>query len=85
MRIPILILCADIALGGCSTFASPEAPVCDGRHRRPANLYGSVLVPARPAVAPEEANTLPNADAPVDVQAPVMPARAPAPPQGGCA
>ena len=85
MRIPILILCADIALGGCSTFASPEAPVCDGRHRRPANLYGSVLVPARPAVAPEEATTLPNADAPVDVQAPVMPARAPAPPQGGCA
>lgn len=82
MRIPILILGATVALGGCSTFKAEEAPVCDGRHRRPANLYGSVLDPAPTAVAPEPQDQTPHADAPTDVQTPVMPA--PAPPIGGC-
>jgi type IV secretion system protein VirB7 len=82
MRIPILIFGATVALGACSTFASPDAPICDGRHRRPVNLYGSVLHPAPTPVAPEEAGVIPNADARADVQAPVMPAPASAP--GGC-
>ena len=43
MRIPILILGATVALAGCSTFGPPDVPVCDGRHRRPANLYGSEI------------------------------------------
>lgn len=85
MRIPILILGAVVALAGCSTFAPPDVPVCDGRHRRPANLYGSVLDPASIAVAPEPRDPTQHADAPTDVQTPVTPARAPALPQGGCA
>ena len=53
MRTLILILGAAVALSGCSTLRKHEAPVCDGKHRRPANLYGSVLDPASPpATAP---------------------------------
>ncbi len=40
-------------LSACAALGDPEPPVCDGRHRRPANSYGSVLVPApRPTEAP---------------------------------
>lgn len=84
MRIPIFILSATVALGACSTFASPDAPVCDGHHRRPANLYGSVLVPASPAAptpAPPEADAVPNAEATADDHTPVLPTLASA----GCA
>lgn len=83
MRIPIVLLGVSVALGGCTTFAPPDPPVCDGRHRRPANLYGSVLVPAAPAPEPEEANTVPDVELPPDVPTPVRPAPASAP--GGCA
>lgn len=31
------------ALAGCATPGDPKPPVCDGRHRRPANPYGSIL------------------------------------------
>lgn len=51
IRLSILILSAAIALGGCTTLGSEKAPVCDGKHRRPANLYGSVLSPASPPTA----------------------------------
>lgn len=84
MRIPILIIGATVALAGCSTFAPPDVPVCDGRHRRPANLYGSVLVPASPAAstpASPEADAVPNAEATADDHTPVLPTPAPA----GCA
>lgn len=37
-----------LALGGCASLGKTKAPVCDGKHRRPANLYGSVLDPAAP-------------------------------------
>ncbi len=36
------------ALSACATFRTSDAPVCDGRHRRPANPYGSILSPAAP-------------------------------------
>ena len=80
MRIPILILGATVALGACSTFASPDAPICDGRHRRPANLYGSVLDPVPPPLL-READAVPSANAPEDDEMPVLPTPAPA----GCA
>jgi type IV secretion system protein VirB7 len=83
MRSMIPILAAAVTLGGCSTFRATEPPVCDGRHRRPANLYGSVLNPTVHPVAPEPADDTPEVDAPADDQTPVMPAPAPAP--GGCA
>lgn len=62
MRGLILLLTA-VALTGCSTLRSEKAPVCDGKHRRPANLYGSVLDPAAPpkaATAPEKLSALPT-------------------------
>jgi hypothetical protein len=52
MRTLILVLGATLALGGCSTFGKEKTPVCDGKHRRPANLYGSVLNPPSPPAAP---------------------------------
>jgi hypothetical protein len=40
-----------LALGGCTgTHIKPPA-VCDGKHRRPANLYGSIL-PTLPVPLP---------------------------------
>ncbi len=62
MRFAILVVSAAVVLGGCSTLANEKAPVCDGRHRRPANLYGSVLNPApSPAAAPSSAPSSPTA------------------------
>lgn len=52
MRTLILVLGATLALGGCSTFGKDKAPVCDGKHRRPANPFGSVLNPPPPPAAP---------------------------------
>lgn len=75
MRSMIPILAAVVALGGCSTVRATEPPVCDGRHRRPANLYGSVLDPVPTPVASEPA---PAAETPDP--APVSPAS-----DGGCA
>lgn len=46
----LLFVTAILALGACSTAGNQKPPVCDGKHRRPANPYGSVLDPAvRPA------------------------------------
>lgn len=84
MRIPIFILCATIALGGCSTFEASDAPVCDGRHRRPANLHGSALGAAPTPVVSEDVDASLATVAPTDVQTPVIPALASVP-QGGCA
>jgi hypothetical protein len=36
------------ALSACATFRTADPPGCDGRHRRPANPYGSILSPAAP-------------------------------------
>lgn len=83
MRSMILILAAVVTLGGCSTFRATEPPVCDGRHRRLANLYGSVLNPTVLRVPPEPADDTPEGDAPADDQTPVMPSAASEP--GGCA
>jgi hypothetical protein len=62
-----LVLCLAAALAAC---AGPAArlPVCDGKHRRPVNLQGSILDPtpapaAPPTAAPPTAE--PPAAAPV--------------------
>jgi|GEM_PF-696112 len=34
-----------VLLGACSTPGAAKPAACDGRHRRPANPYGSVLDP----------------------------------------
>lgn len=48
MTIPRLLTLAAAAtvLAGCASLGRDDAPVCDGRHRRPANPHGSTLVPA---------------------------------------
>ena len=56
MRLRPLLLCLSGAalLAGCATASTKSAalPVCDGKHRRPANPYGSVLAGGlKPAVA----------------------------------
>ena len=49
-----MLLCL---LTGCASLKDPEPPVCDGRHRRPANPYGSVLDGASPDSPLEGADT----------------------------
>ena len=40
-----------LALSGCTGAHIKEPAVCDGKHRRPANIYGSVL-PTLPVPVP---------------------------------
>ena len=40
-----------LALGGCTGAHIKKPAVCDGKHRRPANLYGSIL-PTLPVPVP---------------------------------
>ena len=50
MRAAVCMVIA-LALAGCAGLGPEKAPVCDGKHRRPANLYGSVLDSAAPPTA----------------------------------
>lgn len=45
----LAILGIVLALAGCATHSEPKPAVCDGKHRRPANAYGSVLPTASDA------------------------------------
>lgn len=54
MRTPLLLAALLPLVGGCATLTADRLPVCDGQARRPANPYGSVLLPPWPA-APEAA------------------------------
>ena len=50
-----------VAVSGCATGQDAKPPVCDGRHRRPANPYGSVLpsIPTGPVAPPPRAGAPP--------------------------
>ena len=39
----LAVLGVALALVGCATHSEPKPAVCDGKHRRPANPYGTVL------------------------------------------
>lgn len=41
----VLLAVAAQSLGACASLTSNDPPICDGRHRRPANAYGSILTP----------------------------------------
>ena len=43
MRAVYLIGAIGISLCACASNPNQTPPVCDGKHTRPANLYGSVL------------------------------------------
>lgn len=49
-RLTIMAIGA-VALGGCTGTHIKPVSVCDGKHRRPANLYGSIL-PSLPVPLP---------------------------------
>lgn len=49
-----LTLVLAFLLGGCAASPDDALPVCDGRDRRPANPYGSILI-ASPQIPAEAA------------------------------
>lgn len=46
MRVPVLVISASLALAACSSTGGGKLAVCDGKHLRPGNPYGTVLAPA---------------------------------------
>ncbi len=80
-RLTIVALGA-LALSGCTGTHIKPAPVCDGKHRRPANLYGTILptlpvpLPAsqggggQSMVAPPAASPAPDVPGPAPLPAP---------------
>lgn len=48
MRTHLLLAALLPLVGGCASLTADRLPVCDGQARRPANLYGSVLLPPAP-------------------------------------
>ena len=65
MRTLAIVLAASLAMGGCSTLQKDKPPSgCDGKQRRPANPYGSVLDPTTPPTpqpaAPEKLSAAPS-------------------------
>lgn len=57
MRTPLLLAVLLPLISGCAALTADRLPVCDGQARRPANPYGSVLLPPAPA-APEPAQQI---------------------------
>ena len=51
MKRLIIVALGALALSGCTGTHLKPALVCDGKHRRPANLYGSIL-PTLPVPLP---------------------------------
>lgn len=61
MTLPrLLMLAAAVAsLTGCASLGGDDAPVCDGRHRRPANPHGSTLIAAPAPAQPQPSEAAP--------------------------
>lgn len=57
MRIPVLTVTVALALAACSSTGAKKLAVCDGKHLRPANPYGTVLAPAAEGATPPPAGT----------------------------
>lgn len=55
MRPLLLILVPLVGLGGCTSTGGGKLPVCDGKHLRSGNPYGSVL-----SLTPEVTPTAPT-------------------------
>ncbi len=70
MKHALFLILAFAALGGCATHTEPKPALCDGKHRRPANPYGTVLPNApgktTPPVATPPAPTTPGPQSSVD-------------------
>ena len=69
-----------LALGGCAGSHIKKVAVCDGKHRRPANLYGTILPTLPVPLPPSQAGTR-SLVAPGPAPGPgALPAPPPAPP-----
>ena len=68
MHMRVLTLLPMLALTGCATTGGGKLAVCDGKHRRPANPYGTVLptVPGAASAAPPAAAPAPRPQSSVD-------------------
>lgn len=59
MRQAIIGFAVAALLGGCAHFKKEDAPpVCDGKHRRPANAMGSVLTAPGASSIPEKVSAV---------------------------
>lgn len=58
MSLRLLLILSGL-LGGCATARGDVPPTCDGRDRRPANPYGSVLLPSQSATPVTPAQVVP--------------------------
>lgn len=66
MRTPLLLVAFLLLIGGCATLTADRLPVCDGQARRPANPYGSVLLPPAPAAPEQAADPAASSEIPTD-------------------
>jgi len=66
MRTPLLLATLLPLVGGCATLTADRLPVCDGQARRPANPYGSVLLPPALAAPETAADPVGSSAAPAD-------------------
>ena len=85
-RIMVFVLAVAIAIPVSTTTAAPKSPKlarCDGKHRRTANPYGSIL----PTVDPLTGTSTPASQSQGNAGVDVFPGKAPPPPkpaqQGG--
>jgi len=76
MKRLMMVALGAMTLSGCTGTHLRPPPVCDGKHRRPANLYGSVLPTLPVPLAPSQS----AGQAPTAVASP--PPADPAPPAG---
>jgi hypothetical protein len=58
MRSLVVLTISALALAGCASTGGGKLAACDGKHRRPANPYGSVLTP-KPEAQPPAASPKP--------------------------
>jgi hypothetical protein len=61
MRILVFVCVAALGLTACSTTGNGKLAVCDGKHLRPANPYGTVLAPPAEGAAAPSAEGTPRA------------------------
>lgn len=67
MKTLFALLVVSTLLAGCATHSEPKPAVCDGKHRRPANPYGTVLPSAPDSKAPgQPASTTPGPQSSID-------------------
>ena len=76
MKMLTIMAVGALALGGCTGTRIKPPTVCDGKHRRPANLYGTIL-PTLPVPLPASQGAGQSTFAPNPAPAP--PALTPAP------